>query len=398
MKNYLLRFNWVLFFCAAALIAFGVVFIGSAGAARHVAALQNAWRAHALTALGGGVLMFALAAMDYRKLLDWAAVPAYLISLALLVMVLVVGDRIYGGRRWLWFFQPSEVAKLAVLACAAHIFGRWGARLKGFRGFLVAVALFAPPALLILAEPDLGTALVLAPTALALLLAARIWRRGLLALVALACLGAGLVLGTVQAAERQHDPDARARVLARLPLKPHQINRLRTFVNPEADPYGSGWNLRQAMISIGSGSLRGKGVGRGEQKILGYLPPSVSMNDFIFAVLAEEAGFVGSFTVLVLFFGLFAACTVTALRCADDRGRLLVVGTVALLFSHVYVNVAMSIGLMPITGLPLPFISAGKTFLVTTLAALGLVQSVAVHGRRTTLHDNPQNFTNFETP
>ena len=116
MKNYLLRFNWVLFLCAAALIAFGVVFIGSAGAARHVAALQNAWRAHALTALGGGVLMFALAAMDYRKLLDWAAVPEYLISLALLVMVLVVGARIYGGRRWLSFFQPSEVAKRAMLA------------------------------------------------------------------------------------------------------------------------------------------------------------------------------------------------------------------------------------------------------------------------------------------
>lgn len=381
MKDFLLRFNWVLLMCVLALIGFGVVFIGSAGSTRAVVALQNAWRTHALTAVLGLSLMFVLAAVDYRKLLDWAAVPAHIVSLILLVAVLIFGAKIYGGRRWLWFFQPSEVTKLAVIACAAHVFGRFGDKLSGFRGFLVGLAIFVPPALLILAEPDLGTALVLAPTALAMLLAARVWTKGLVSLLLVAVLAAGVVLGTVQSAERQADPVEKARILARLPFKPHQIARLRTFVNPSADPYGSGWNLRQAMISIGSGSLRGKGLGRGEQKFLGYLPPSVSMNDFIFSVLAEESGFVGAASVLLLFLGLFASSAVTALRCGDDRGRLLVIGVITLLFAHTYVNVAMSIGLMPITGLPLPFISAGKTFLVTTLAALGLVQSVAVHGR-----------------
>ncbi len=381
MMRYLLRFNWPLALCAAALTVLGVVFIGSAGAARSVAALQTAWRSHAVTAIGGFALMFTLAALDYRKLLDWAALPYFAISLILLVAVLLLGSRIYGGRRWLWFFQPSELAKLATILFLAQVFGRFGDRLCGFRGFLTAMALLVPPILLILAEPDLGTALVLVPTAVAMLLAARIWAKGMLVMILVGTLAAGTVLGAVKAAGQTTDPDKQARIYAYLPFKPHQLARLKTFVDPDADPYGSGWNLRQAKISIGSGSLSGKGIGRGEAKFLGYLPPSVSMNDFIFAVLAEEAGFIGAVATLLLFFGIFASGTYTALRCMDDRGRLVVVGVMTLLFSHAYINIAMSIGLMPITGLPLPFISAGKTFLMVTCAALGLVQSVAVHGR-----------------
>ena len=381
MTKFLIRFNWPLFACTAVLTVLGVVFIGSAGSARTVLALQNAWRSHACTALVGFTLMFALATVDYRKLLDWAALPYFLVSTALLVAVLAFGAKIYGGRRWLWFFQPSETAKLAVILFMAQVFGRYGEQFAGIRGFLTATAILAPPMLLILAEPDLGTALVLVPTAVAMLLAARIWAKGLAATLLLGALAAGALLGTVKAAESCADPNRQARIYAHLPLKPHQLARLKTFVNPDADPYGSGWNLRQAKISIGSGSLWGKGIGRGEQKVLGYLPPSVSMNDFIFAVLAEETGFVGAFGALLLFMGIFVSGTYTALRCCDDRGRLVVIGVLTLVFSHVYINIAMSIGLMPITGLPLPFISAGKTFLVMMLAAIGMVQSVAVHGR-----------------
>ena len=381
MIRFLTRFNWPLLACTAVLVVLGVVFIGSAGSARSIAALQNAWRAHAVTAVAGIAIMFALAAIDYRKLLDWAALPCFALSVAMLVAVLVFGAKIYGGRRWLWFFQPSEVAKLAVVLFMAEIFGRFGGKLAGFRGFLVALAILVPTALLILAEPDLGTALVLIPTAVAMLLAARIWLKGLVVILIAGALAAGALLGADKTAESCADPERREQIYTRLPLKPHQIARLKTFVNPDADPYGSGWNLRQAKISIGSGSLWGKGIGHGEQKFLGYLPPSVSMNDFIFAVLAEEAGFAGAFAVLLLFMGIFVSGTYTAIRCRDDRGRLIVIGVLTLLFSHVYINVAMSIGLMPITGLPLPFISAGKTFLVVMLAAVGVVQSVAVYGR-----------------
>ena len=385
MIRFLTRFNWPLLACTAVLVVLGVVFIGSAGSARSIAALQNAWRAHAVTAVAGIAIMFALAAIDYRKILDWAALPCFALSVAMLVAVLVFGAKIYGGRRWLWFFQPSEVAKLAVVLFMAEIFGRFGGKLAGFRGFLVALAILVPTALLILAEPDLGTALVLIPTAVAMLLAARIWLKGLVVILIAGALAAGALLGAVKTAESCADPERREQIYTRLPLKPHQIARLKTFVNPDADPYGSGWNLRQAKISIGSGSLWGKGIGHGEQKFLGYLPPSVSMNDFIFAVLAEEAGFAGAFAVLLLFMGIFVSGTYTAIRCRDDRGRLIVIGVLTLLFSHVYINVAMSIGLMPITGLPLPFISAGKTFLVVMLAAVGVVQSVAVYGRECTM-------------
>ncbi len=371
------RMDWILTACMVMLIATGVVFINSAGSARDE--IRHLWRLQAFAAAFGLVVYFACAFLDYRKLLDWAALPAFALSCALLVLVLFVGTDRFGGRRWLWFFQPSEISKLPVILFAAHVFA--APDRTDFRSFLAGVAIIGGPALLVLAEPDLGTALVLVPTAVAMLLAARIWAKGMLVMILVGTLAAGTVLGAVKAAGQTTDPDKQARIYAYLPFKPHQLARLKTFVDPDADPYGSGWNLRQAKISIGSGSLSGKGIGRGEAKFLGYLPPSVSMNDFIFAVLAEEAGFIGAVATLLLFFGIFASGTYTALRCMDDRGRLVVVGVMTLLFSHAYINIAMSIGLMPITGLPLPFISAGKTFLMVTCAALGLVQSVAIHGR-----------------
>ena len=163
-------------------------------------------------------------------------------------------------------------------------------------------------------------------------------------------------------------------------LKEHQLKRLRVFLFPDRDILGDGYNLRQARISIGSGSWWGKGLGKGALKQLGYLPPAVSMNDFIFAVLAEELGFMGCLSLLLLYLGILLSGLRVAWRCRDDRGRLLAIGVCMLVFSHVYVNIAMSIGLMPITGLPLPLVSAGRTFLVVIMAALGLLQSVAVHG------------------
>ena len=138
---------------------------------------------------------------------------------------------------------------------------------------------------------------------------------------------------------------------------------------------------------MGSGGVWGKGLKKGQQKLLGYLPPSVSMNDFIFAVLAEESGFMGVLLMLALFLGILGPGLRIAVRCQDDRGRLVVVGILTLVFCHLYVNVAMSVGLVPITGLPLPFISAGRTFLVILMAALGVVQSVAIHSSDPAIED-----------
>ena len=378
MLKKLLQFNWFTFLSMVALTVIGVIFIKSAGEARTAASLQDAWRLHAATALFGLILYFTLSFFDYRKILDLGSTPYFLISVILLVAVLAFGDKVYGGKRWLLFFQPSEVAKLAVILMVAKVFGRKRPT-NTFLDLLHGLGLLALPALLILAEPDLGTALVLVPAILVMLLCARVCLRVLIPVLAACLLAAGAVLAAVHVAETTNNPQTKATIYRFLPLKGHQRARLRTFLNPEADPYGGGWNLRQAKISIGSGSLTGKGIGKGEQKFLGYLPPSVSMNDFIFCVLAEETGFVGASVVLALFGVLLLTGLWTAFRCPDDRGRLTVIGILTLVFAHVYVNIAMSIGLMPITGLPLPFISAGKTFLVVLLAAFGIIQSVSLH-------------------
>lgn len=371
------RMNWILFLSMIALICMGTVFIWSAGSARTTESLQNLWKVHIGTALVGIVLSTALAMTDYRKILDWTALPCFAVSSALLVLVLLVGSSMYGGRRWLWFFQPSEVAKLAVILFTAHVFGRLGR--ESFKWFLIGLAILMGPALLILAEPDLGTALALVPAVLTMLLAARVWTKGLVTLLLSGLLAVGLVLGTVYVAENEPNPEKRAQIYRHMPFKNHQIKRLRVFLFPDKDIQGAGYNLNQAKITIGSGSMWGQGLKRGKMMRLGYLPATVAMNDFIFAVVAEEAGFMGVVGMLLLFLGILLPGIRIAFTASDDRGRLLALGVLMLLFCHVYINVAMNIGLMPITGLPLPFISAGRTFLIVILAALGLVQSVGIH-------------------
>ena len=381
MKRFLLRFDWHSFAAMLALVAVGTVAIHSAGNARSSALFHDVWRSNLATAAFGLVLYFALAALDYRKYLDLLAVPAYLFSLVCLVAVLLVGSEVYGGRRWLWFFQPSEVSKLGVLAMMAAVLGgRRPAWLCGFRGFLAMSALVGVPAMLILAEPDLGTTLTLLPAAGVVLFVAGVWRKGLLTMLAAGAVASALLLGAVYEAERPGTtPERRERILRFVPLRPHQVKRVRVFLFPEEDLRGAGWNLRQAKLSIGSGGFSGKGLGKGELNHLKYLPPSISMNDFIFCVYAEETGFVGSVLLLALFAALLAGGCRAAAVADDPRGRLFALGLSTLVFAHVYVNIAMSIGLVPITGLPLPFISSGRTFLLTVVCGLGIVQSVSVH-------------------
>ena len=378
------RLNWISFAAMLALAATGTVAIWSAGNARAEAVFHGMWANNLATFAAGMAVYLALAFADYRRLLDWLALPAYAGALVLLVAVLLLGDTVYGGRRWLWFFQPSEVAKLCVIAFVAQVFGRpiEGVErgLSGFLWFLAGAAIVGVPSLLILAEPDLGTTLTLGPATLLMLFVARVWRKGLAVLIAVVATAAAATVGAVYEAEKPGvAPERRERILAAVPLKPHQVKRVKTFLFPEADAMGDGYNLRQAKISIGSGGLSGKGIGRGETNHLKYLPQSISMNDFIFCVYAEETGFIGSLALLALYGALLVPCVWVAFTSSDGRGRLLALGVPTLIFAHVYINIAMSIGLVPITGLPLPFISSGRTFLVTVMAGLGLVQSVSIN-------------------
>ena len=382
--NFLRKFDWLSLAATLALVAIGTVAIRSAGGARAEAVFHGMWISNLVTAGLGLVLYFLIALTDYRKVLGLVAGPAYAVSLLLLVAVLAFGSEQFGGRRWLWFFQPSEVSKLGVIVLTAVLFGDGQSRVAAlrptFRGFLLAAALVGVPALLILAEPDLGTALTLVPSVLVMLLAAGVWRKGLVTLVLAGGLAAVAVLGAVYEAERPGVPaERRERILRYVPLRDHQLKRVRVFLFPEEDSLGAGYNLRQAKISIGSGGFSGKGLGRGESNHLKYLPQAISMNDFIFCVWAEETGFVGSAALLALFGLLLLSGCRTAFCSSDDCGRLLAIGLTTLVFAHVYVNIAMSVGLVPITGLPLPFISSGRTFLIVVLCGLGLVQSVNVH-------------------
>lgn len=382
--NFFRRFDYLGFLAMSALAAIGTVAIYSAGHARTEAVFHDMWLTNLTTACVGLVLYFVIALWDYRKGLEFVCAPVYLLSLVFLVAVLFVGSERFGGRRWLWFFQPSEIAKIAVIVLLASLYGSvssWlGRHRTDFVGFLVATAVVGVPSALILAEPDLGTALTLVPAALVMLLAAGVWRKGLVTLVVAGALAAFALLGAVWAAERPGvSPERRERILRCVPLREHQLKRVKVFLFPESDRLGAGYNLRQAMISIGSGGFSGKGIGKGESNHLKYLPQAISMNDFIFCVWAEETGFVGSLALLALFGTLLVSCCRVAFLSTDGRGRLLALGAAALVFAHVYVNIAMSVGLVPITGLPLPFISSGRTFLITVMCLLGLVQSVMVH-------------------
>lgn len=390
MKKWIERLPWdlgrlqrmrgVLFVCMMLLMATGVAFVYSANSIRDSLLLRRLYLAHAemaLIGLGAGV---ALAYCHYRSILRWSGL-FYLMAVVLLVLVLVAGQSRMGAKRWLFGIQPSEVAKLATIMLLARVLGRPGAR-RDIWEFLLAIAIVALPSLLIVMQPDLGTMLVFGPVLLAMLFAAGTAPRALLLTVLAGCLSITVVLGSIVLQEKS-DLNPRWRPYVALPtsfLGDYQRGRLLDFLYPERDPYNLGWNRRQSEIAIGSGGRWGKGFLKGDQNMLGYLPRQVSANDFIFSVLAEEKGFVGTMSVLLLFAGiLFPGLTVAA-ACRDGVGRLFVVGVLALLFSHVFINIAMTVGLLPVTGLPLPFISYGRTFMLTMAIALGLLQSVAVHG------------------
>jgi len=376
--KFIRQFNWILFFSMLALVALGTVTIWSAGHARE-AIFHGMWKNNLSTALFGLVLYFVLARIDYRRFLEIFAWPLYGGAIVLLVAVLCVGSTVYGGQRWLWFFQPSEISKLCIIALLAAFLGD-SRRKPGFVTFLLVAVLVGVPCVLILKEPDLGTTLTLVPAVVLMMLVSGVWRGGLIVLVAAGALGVTAVLGAVYEAERPGvPPERREKILSLVPLKEHQVKRVRVFLFPDVDQRGAGYNQREALIAIGSGGYTGKGIGKGQTNRLKYLPQSVSMNDFIFCVYAEETGYVGSLLLLALFAGIVLPGCWIAFWARDRRGRLLAIGVSALVFAHVYINIAMSIGLLPITGLPLPFVSSGRTFLVTVMCGLGLVQSVSLH-------------------
>jgi rod shape determining protein RodA len=378
-------FNPLMLMSMLCLSAMGVLYIYSSCSIRDDAELQQLYMRHA-EAVVFGLLLYGVAAfMNYRRLLAWSWL-AYGVILALLILVPIIGDSQMGAKRWLFGIQPSEPAKLAIIMLLAWLYSRRGEK-RGVGMFLLTMILVGIPAVLILIQPDLGTAMVLVPTVFMMMFAANVAPKLLWGSSVIGVVAAGLVLSLVYVTETVKMPKERRETLIHATcLRDHQLRRLQVFMFPDKDLHGSGYNRRQSEIAVGSGGTWGKGYLKGEHYMLGYLPPSVSSNDFIFAVLAEEAGFAGTIMVLLLFLSLTWTGLWVACRCRDDGGRIFCVGVVTLMFSHTFINIAMTIGLMPITGLPLPFISYGRTFMLTMMVALGLVQSVSMYGREPETH------------
>jgi rod shape determining protein RodA len=355
-----------------ALALVGVFFIRSASmhspARAGLFVRQIGWFAAA------GALFTGLILTDYRRVLKQAP-WLYLGALAVLGWVLVAGETVNGARSWLKFFgtpvQPSEFAKIATILALARYLGRPGLDPARFAVVLKAGALALPPFLLTAIQPDLGTAAVVIPVAAVMLFVAGVPLRTLALLALPVAIAAGALLVVVV-----HRPEWGARV-----MDEYQIKRIQVFLGVERDPLGAGWNKIQSVIAVGSGGMWGKGYGEGTQNTLGYLPQPVAPTDFIFSVIAEEAGFAGSVVLLALFAAVLLGGLRAAGRAPDRAGRLLAAGITAYVFVHVFVNIAMTIGLMPIIGLPLPLISYGGSFTIATLLGLGLMHSVGVRRR-----------------
>ncbi len=372
MTGRFLRLDWVMFSAVAVLLILSCLFIYSADCRNDDHALGGLVGRQMVWVLIGLVCYSAAAAFDYRKLahLHWWIYLAAQISL---VLVLFIGMSVYGAHRWFSLgsmtVQPSEFAKLAAIFTLAAWLGNPSTDVENFKTFLMAFVLAGIPFLLIAVEPDLGSAMVLLPIVVLLLFCAGIPLRPLLLLI-----GTGVAAILVLIVWLLFFPDS-------CPLEDYQKSRILVYLNMSQDPLGAGWNKLQSQIAVGSGGWFGKGYLKGTQNILGFLPKTVAPTDFIYSVVAEETGFAGSSLLLVLYTTVIVRCMRAAVIARDMFGQLLAAGIGILIFSHVFVNIAMTIGLMPITGVPLPLMSYGGTFMVSTMTALGLVQSICLRRR-----------------
>jgi rod shape determining protein RodA len=347
-------FDWVLLGFVLLICGLGVVEIYSATFTTKFAGVhvkQIYW------IMGGLAVMFLVSLISYQALLDhvhWM----YLVSIGSLLAVMLFGKKYLGARRWIQLpggqhFQPSEWVKLILILAMAKYFHDLRQREASVTDIVKAGLIVVVPFLMVLKQPDLGTALTYLPVlAMALVLGGLRLKHGIIIM---------LVVGLALPLVFTH-------------LKPYQKARLTTFLNPEADSQGAGYQLEQSLIAVGAGGLTGRGFTKGTQNQGGFLP--VPHTDFIFAAFAEERGFVGAIGLLLLYFLVLMRLIHNAQTAPDRAGAFVVMGVVAVLMFHILVNVGMVVGFMPVTGIPLPLMSYGGSSVLFTFLALGIVNNV----------------------
>lgn len=349
------RINWPLVLLVAVLGVVGLVMMVSAGGDLRTYAVSQSMRFAV-----SFVLMLAVAVVPMRLLLRYAYV-IYFLCLGGLVVVDIIGHTGMGAQRWLKVggltLQPSELMKLAVILALARYYHTLAlGDIRSFPTLIPPLVLLAVPAVLILRQPNLGTTVIMGGVGVAIMFVAGVqWRYfiGVLAALPAAALAAWPLL---------HD---------------YQKRRVLTFLEPEQDPLGAGYNIMQSMIAVGSGGMFGKGLLQGTQGRLNFLPEKHT--DFIFTVLAEEWGFIGGMTLLLLYLLLLAAGIAVATVSRSAFGALVAAGITAFVFLHLFINIAMVMGLLPVVGLPLPFLSYGGSIMLSTLLGMGLLLNAHLH-------------------
>ncbi|MEA3210165.1 MAG: rod shape determining protein RodA [Chthoniobacter sp.] len=356
----LLGMNWILVALAIVISVAGVVAVYSATYFR----TEEYWHKQAIWVAGGLVLFIVTSLIDYRWV-KWIALPMYLVSIVFVILTYTsLGEEHGGAKCWLHLpgigtFQPSQMALIAGILTLGLVLSQFR-RLHPMLKLIFVGAIVGGPMLLILKQPDFGMTMVWVPVVLTMLFVGGMPKRYLISL---------LLLGI-----------AALPVMINFKLKDYQRARIIAFIDPAIDPLGAGWAINQSLIAIGSGGFSGKGfMATGTQVEQGFIPGTTVHTDYIYTAIGEQFGFLGGAILISLFGVLLLAMLVTAHQAADDLGLLITVGFAAQIFFHVYQNIGMTIALMPITGLPLPLISYGGTFLVMIMFGLGLVNSVWVH-------------------
>ncbi|WP_051706963.1 rod shape-determining protein RodA [Nocardioides aequoreus] len=364
--------DWVMLGAAGLIVAIGTLLVWSATATNDVLTGGDSTaylHRHLVNVAIGLVLMLVVFSIDHR----WVRIVTPLVyagSIVGLLLVLVMGSTINGSRSWLLIggmsVQPAEFAKLAVVIMMAMVVAERvensRTRRVGLADVGIMGAIAGVPAVLIIAQPDLGTMLVLAATVFAVLAVSGVPRRWLVALVGGAVALAALVVATGL-------------------LKPYQVDRFLAFTDPGLDPRGAGYNVTQAGIAIGNGGLFGQGLFEGSQTRSRFVPEQ--QTDFVFTVAGEELGLVGAGVLIALFALLLWRALMVAQRADDMFGRVAAAGIASWFAFQAFQNIGMCLGIMPVTGVPLPLVSYGGSSMFVSLMAIGLLQNIAVRGRGT---------------
>ena len=359
------RYDVILLGATSLLIALGLLVLYSSGIRSAQSASQLDTSRQVIYVLVGAVLFWLVTRLDYDVLRGYSK-AIYIIMVALLIIVEVFGATRLGATRWIslgfFQFQPSEFAKLALIIFLARFFADSYDHSDKIKYLIISILYLLPPLLLVLAQPDLGTALVLLVIWLAMALTSRIKKRYFVALLAI------LVISTPLLYPR---------------LAPYQQQRVATFVSPTANPSTTGYNVNQAIIAVGSGGIFGQGLSSGSQSQGNFLPSQNT--DFIFAVLSEKLGLFGGVVCIFLYSVLVVRAIWIARNSSDRFGTFLAIGIATMFGFHVVVNISMNIGLLPVTGIPLPFISAGGTSMIISLLSVAILESIYAKRRTLTL-------------